>query len=165
MKSQKGVSLISIIIVVVVLLVLIFFFKNFTNENNNITQGTSKFTYTLGDTITFDGLELTFDSTYSFDVVASTIVTDYNGDYIKLGVTIKNVSSEKNSLSVLDYQFFGSQGTQLTGVAGYFDDSIERLGDLKSGASKKLYFYIPYDGNGSYSIDFNDLSVEFNVTK
>ena len=163
MKSQKGVSLIVLIVIIVLaIFALIMIFGG--SSNNNKTNTKSK-TYGLGDTITFDGLELTFDSTYSFDVVASTIVTDYNGDYIKLGVNIKNVSNEKNSLSVLDYQFFGSQGTQLTGVAGYFDDSIEHLGDLKSGASKKLYFYIPYDGNGSYSIDFNNLSVEFNVTK
>lgn len=168
MKSQKGVSLISIIIVVVVLLVLIFFFKNFTNENNNITQGTSKFTYTLGDTITFDGLELTFDSNYSFDVVASTIVTDYNGDYIKLGVTIKNVSTEKNSLSAFDYSFYGSKGTQLKGIAGYFDDDVNSMGDLKPSASYKTYFYIPYDGNGNYSIDFGNpskISVEFEILK
>ena len=163
MKSQKGVSLISIIIVVAVLLVLIFFFKNSTN--NNTTQGTSKSTYTLGDTITFDGLELTFDSNYSFDIVASTIVTDYNGDYIKLGVNIKNISAEKNSLSVLDYSFFGSKGTQLKGIAGYFDDSIESVGDLKPNASYKAYFYIPYDGNGNYSIDFAKTSVEFEVIK
>lgn len=162
MKSQKGVSL--IVLIVIIVLAIFALIMIFGESSNNKTNTKSK-TYGLGDTITFDGLELTFDSSYSFDVVASTIVTDYNGDYIKLGVNIKNVSNEKNSLSVLDYQFFGSQGTQLTGVAGYFDDSIEHLGDLKSGASKKLYFYIPYDGNGSYSIDFNNLSVEFNVTK
>lgn len=162
MKNQKGVSL--IILIVIVILAIFALIMIFGGNKNNVSNTKNK-TYGLGDTITFNGLELTFDKTYSFDVVSSTIVPDYNGDYIKLGVNIKNVSNEKNSLSVFNYQFFGSKGTQLTGVAGYFDDSIEHLGDLKSGASKKLYFYIPYDGNGNYSIDFNNLSVEFSVTK
>lgn len=162
MKSQKGVSLIILIVIIVLLIVALTVI--FGGNKNNVTNTKSK-TYGLGDTITFNGLELTFDANYSFDVVASTIVTDYNGDYIKLGVNVKNISNDKNSLSAFDYQFFGSQGTQLTGVAGYFNDSIEHLGDLKSGASKKLYFYIPYDGNGNYSIDFKNSSIEFNVTK
>lgn len=162
MKNEKGLSLIGILVIIV----LAIFALNvmFSENSNNVINSQSK-SYGLGDTITFNDLELTFDTSYSFDVVASTIVTDYNGDYIKLGVTVKNVSDEKNYLSVIDYSFFGSQGTQLTGVAGYFNDSIENLGDLKSGASRKLYFYIPYDGKGNYSIDFNDLSVEFYVTK
>lgn len=162
MKNQRGVSL--IVLIVIIILVIFTLVMLFGGNKDNVSDTKSK-TYGLGDTITFNGLELTFDTTYSFDVVESTIVTDYNGDYVKLGVKIKNVSNEKNSLSVFNYQFFGSKGTQLTGIAGYFNDSIEHLGDLKSGASKKLYFYIPYDGNGNYSIDFNDLSVEFNVTK
>lgn len=162
MKNQRGVSL--IVLIVIIILVIFALVMLFGGNKDNVSDTKSK-TYGLGDTITFNGLELTFDTTYSFDVVESTIVTDYNGDYVKLGVKIKNVSNEKNSLSVFNYQFFGSKGTQLTGIAGYFNDSIEHLGDLKSGASKKLYFYIPYDGNGNYSIDFNDLSVEFNVTK
>lgn len=162
MKKQKGISLILLIVIIglVIFALAMIFVRNKSNTTNTLNK-----TYGLGDTITSNGLELTFDSTYSFDVVASKIVTDYNGDYIKLGVNIKNISNEKNSLNILSYQFFGSQGTQLTGVAGYFDDSIEHLGDLKPGASKKLYFYIPYDGNGNYSIDFKNLSVEFNITK
>lgn len=162
MKSQKGVSL---IVVVIVIVLAIFTFKVIFSGNSNNGTNTQSKSYSLGDTITFNGLELTFDTNYSFDVVASTIVTDYNGDYIKLGVNVKNISNDKNSLSAFDYQFFGSQGTQLTSIAGYFNDSIEHLGSLKSGASKKLYFYIPYDGNGNYSIDFKNLSIEFNVIK
>ena len=138
MKNEKGVSL--IVLLVIVILAIFAFAVMFRGNSNNGTNTKSN-SYGLGDTITFNGLELTFDTIYSFDTVASTIVTDYNGTYIKLGVNIKNVSNEKNALSVLDYTFFGSKGTHLTEIAGYFKDSIETVGDLKPGASTKYNIY------------------------
>ena len=67
------------------------------------------------------------------------------------------------------YDLFGSQGTELDGISSYFDNTIDHAGDLKPDASYKAYFYILYDGDGKYSIDFDnysqELSVEFNVTK
>lgn len=174
MKNEKGISLIALIFIIVlaVFALVLVFGRSSNNENSSTTSTTSSKnkSYGLGDTITFDGLELTFDSNYSFEKVASTIVTDYNGDYIKLGVTIKNVSNEKNFLNTIDYDFYGSKGTQLTKIAGYFDNDIYSVGNLKPGASYKAYFYIFYDGNGNYSIDFHnfsleEVSVEFKITK
>ena len=73
---------------------------------------------------------------------------------------------------MFDYQLFGSKGTELKDVATYFydaDDVVDYAGDLKPGASYKVYFYILYDGDGKYSIDFDnyeeEASVEFDVTK
>lgn len=145
------------------------------DTGNNSTSGDSSTTetkidnYGLGDTITFDGLELTFDTTYSF-VTIDNRFSDKNGnDVIKLGVNVKNVSSDTNSLNMFFYTLFGSQGTELTGVASYFDDAIDFAGSLKPDASYKTYFYILYDGDGKYSIDFDNyseqLSVEFDVAK
>lgn len=125
--------------------------------------------YGLGDTFEFDGLELTFNSNYSFDTVKNQF-SEYNGNaVIKLGVNVKNVSSEKNSLNMFYYSLFGSKGTELDSITSYFDDPIDFAGDLKPEASYKTYFYILYDGDGSYSIDFDNFSeeksVEFDVTK
>lgn len=144
---------------------------NATQNNNgssNSTINTNK-KYKLGDTFIFDGLELTFDTTYSF-VTLENSYSDKNGmSVIKLGVNAKNVSSEKNHLSMFRYDLFGSQGQELRGLSSYFDEAIDDGSELKPGASYKKYFYIPYDGDGQYSIDFDndsqEISVEFDIKK
>lgn len=141
-----------------------------TNEGTDgSTNETKNKKYGLGDTFTFDGMELTFDTTYSF-VTVDNEYSEYNGQsVIKLGVNVKNVSSETSSLNMFYYTLFGSQGTELESVTAYFDDSVDFGGDLRPDASYKKYFYILYDGNGTYGIDFDNyseqMSVEFNVTK
>lgn len=186
MKNEKGITLMTLLIIVIIIIALAMILSRLGNSNpeTKSTLSTSMTTsslststtnlqknklYGLGDTILFDGLQLTFDTTYSFDSVKNEF-SEFNGrSVVKLGVTVKNVSSEKNSLNMFYYSLFGSKGTELNGVAAYFDDVIDFAGDLKPGASYKSYFYILYDGNGKYSIDFDnykqELSVEFNVTK
>ena len=140
-----------------------------TNNNSNNSNTVNNNKYGLGDTFVFAGLELTFDTTYSF-VTVKNRYSEHNGkSVIKLGVNVKNVSSEKNHLNMFYYDLFGSQGTELDGISSYFDNTIDYAGDLKPDASYKASFYILYDGDGKYSIDFDDysqeLSVEFNVTR
>jgi RNA polymerase subunit RPABC4/transcription elongation factor Spt4 len=192
--ARQGIPVWIIIIVVIIVLFIIASLGNNSTESNSNNSSTSNSTtesnsssnnnsdsskastnsnqnktYGLGDTITFDGLELTFDTTYSF-VTLQNRYSDYNGrSVIRLGINVKNVSDEKNSLNMFDYDFFGSQGTELDGVAAYFDETIDYAGDLKPEASYKKYFYILYDGDGKYSIDFDnysqEISVEFEVIK
>ena len=177
MKNQKGISLITLIIIIVILLgaLVLLFGGNSNNKSNTENSFTTSSdlsknkTYGLGDTITFDGLELTFDTTYSFDTVINSF-SDYNGStVIKLGVTVKNISNETNHLNMFYYTLFGSQGTELKSVSAYFYENIDHAGDLKPGASYKSYFYILYDGDGNYSIDFDNysqtMSVEFKITR
>ena len=177
MKNQKGISLISLIIIIVIILfaLVLLFGKNSNNntDTENPFDTSSNLpeykTYGLGDTIIFDGLSLTFDSTYSFDTLSNSY-SDYNGStVIKLGVTVKNISTETNHLNMFSYDLFGSQGIELDGVSAYFDENIDFAGDLKPGASYKSYFHILYDGDGNYSIDFDNysqkVSVEFKVIK
>ena len=143
--------------------------NNISNNSstNNVSSGDGK--YKLGDTFVFDGLELSFDTSYSFTTIKNRY-SDQNGkSVIKLGVNVKNVSEEKNHLNMFYYDIFGSQGIELDSISSYFDDSIEDAGDLKTGASYKTYFYILYDGDGKYSIDFDNftqkVSIEFDIKK
>ena len=82
---------------------------------------------------------------------------------------VKNVSSEKHKLNMFYYDVFGSQGVELASVSAYFDNAIDYAGELKPSASYKSNFYFLYDGDGKYSIDFDNydekLSVEFDITK
>lgn len=127
--------------------------------------------YKLGDTFTFDNLKITLDKNYTFTTVTNSYSEYAGSSVIKLGVTIENVGTEKNHLGMFDYQLFGSKGTELKDVATYFydEDAVDYAGDLKPGASYKVYFYILYDGDGKYSIDFDnyeeEASVEFDIAK
>ena len=141
--------------------------NNNENSNNNSNSTKSKY-HSLGETFTFDGLELTFDEEFSIVTVDNMFAEENGQSVIKLGVTVKNVSEEKNSLNMFYYDLFGSKGVELDSVSAYFDESIDFAGELKPGASYKQYFYILYDGNGKYSIDFDNYSqqeyVEFEIS-
>lgn len=144
--------------------------SNYSSEDvSSNSKSSGNKAYGLGDTFVFDGIELTLDNVYSFTSIDNRF-SEHNGkSVIKLGVNVKNVSDKKHSLNMFYYQLFGSQGIELDDVTSYFDDSIDYAGELKPGASYKSYFYILYDGDGLYSIDFDnysqELSVEFNITK
>ena len=122
-----------------------------------------KNSYGLGETFVFDELEITLDSTYSFATINNRF-SDLNGrDVIRLGATVKNLSEETHSLNMFFYDLFGSQGTELETVSAYFDDNIDYAGDLRPDASYHTNFYILYDGNGKYGIDFDNYSQKINV--
>jgi len=138
-------------------------------DDSKKEEETKKYEHTLGDTVQFDGLEITFDKKYSFTKLKNQF-SEYNGkSVIKLGVTVKNVTSKKHSLNMFYYESFGSKGVELENVSFYFDNSVDFAGELKPGASYKSYFYVLYDGDGKYSIDFEnfteEVSVEFDIKK
>ena len=88
---------------------------------------------------------------------------------VKIPVTIKNLKDETHSLNMFYYKTFGSKGTQLDTLGYYFDNSVDEAGDLRSGASYTKYFYLLYDGNGTYAIEFDNwakkITVEFEIKK
>lgn len=140
-----------------------------TDDTVKPSTNNKKSNYTLGDTFEFDGFEITLDKNYSF-VTLDNEFSELNGStVIKLGATIKNVSGETGSLNQFYMSEFGSKGTELDGVDYYFDESVDAAGDLRDGASYYKYFYILYDGNGKYGIDFDNYSkkitVEFDVNR
>lgn len=141
--------------------------NNSTTTSDNNANSTKK--YGLGETFKFDGLEITLDTTYTFVKVENKYSEYSEKPVIKLGANIKNISSKENKLNMLFYTLYGPQGTKTKSVAGYFDVNVDYSENIAPGATNKTYFYILYDGDGKYSINFNnfeqELTVEFNVTK
>ncbi len=175
-KQSKNIILIAVIVIAVLLIIVALAgSSDEANDSSSTSDSTSEETnstndnYTLGDTFEFDGLEFTLDTEYSFTTIDNEFSDLNNSDVIKLGVTVKNVSDETTSLNMFYYSLFGSQGTELDNVSAYFDDSIDYEGDLRPETSYKTYFYILYDGDGTYGIDFDnyseEVSVEFDITK
>lgn len=151
--------------------------KNNNNDNNssqssNSSNSNDSSILGLGDTFTFDDLEITLGKDYSFTKVNNQFSDHNNADVIKLPVTVKNLKSESHSLNMFYTKIFGSKGTELDGVSSYFmeDENIDFAGELRSGAAYTKYFHFLYDGDGKYAIDFATLigkktTVEFNIHK
>lgn len=119
--------------------------------------------------IKFDGLELTFGQ-YSFTEVGNKYSDYYGKTVVKIPVTIKNLSNDPHSLYVFYCKLFGVSGVESPDVSYYFSDDATRGGDLLSGKSYVKYFYIVYDGDGTYTIVFDDFlydkkTVEITVKK
>lgn len=111
------------------------------------------------ETITFDGLEMTFGQ-YSFTEVNNRY-SEHNGKtVVKIPVTIKNVSKEPHSLNMFYYELFGSSGIESDNVSSFFTDDIIQGGDLLPDSSYTKYFHIIYDGDGVYTVVFSDLWYE-----
>lgn len=143
--------------------------KHNDNNNDNNYFEEPKNLYELGETFIFDELQITIGTDISFTTVTNKYSDYYKKTIIKIPITVKNLKNETHSLNTFYYNFFGANGTETKDVGYYFDDAINYAGDLRFSASYTKYFYILYDANGTYAIEFDDwdnaITVEFIVTK
>lgn len=123
--------------------------------------------YSLGETFTFDDLEITLGDKITFTKVKNQFSEHNKKSVVKVPITVKNVKDETHSLNMFYYKRYGSQGVELDDVSAYFDDSVDYAGDLRTGASYTKYLYLLYDGDGTYAIEFDNwttkITVEFEV--
>lgn len=120
-------------------------------------------TLSLGSSFDFDDLTITIGDSYTFTTVKNQF-SEYNkSTVIRVPVTVKNNKDESHQLNMFYYKFYGPQGVELNNVSSYFDDEVGWAGEMRSGASYTKAFYILYDGNGTYAIEFNNWSDEFVV--
>lgn len=140
------------------------------NTSNSSDDKSGNKTIGLSEMFTFDDLEITLGNDISFTKINNRF-SDYNGqDVVKIPITVKNISDETHSLNMFYFSIYGANGTQLSTVASYFDDSIDFAGDLRSSAAYTKYLYFLYDGDGTYSVEFDKVwgpktTVEFTVLK
>ena len=127
-------------------------------------------TYSTG-TVTFDGFEITLGNNYEIVTDTKTTSKHYGDSVIKLPATIKNVSSSDDHLNMYHHYYYGPTGTKLDKLMSDFgsrDDAIDYV-HVDLGDSKLQYFYILYDGDGKYKIEFNNYSqqktIEFTIKK
>lgn len=153
----------------IVMFILLMSLTLITGCTNNITEKLSNKAYGLNDTFTFDDLEITIGDNIEFTKVNNQF-SDYDGKtVVKLPITVKNIKDETHSLNMFYYSIFGTEGIELDSLSAYFDDAVDYAGDLKNGGSYTKYLYFLYDGDGEYSIEFDNYSskviVEFDVKK
>lgn len=123
----------------------------------------------LGETFTFDDLEITLGNDISFTTINNEFSEDNGKAVVRIPITVKNLKSETHSLNMFYFKAFGANGTELGDESAYFDDSVDFAGELRSGSSYTKYLYYLYDADGKYAIEFDDWStkvtVEFDVKK
>lgn len=130
-----------------------------SNYNNS-----SKTTFTLGETFTFDNLEFSMGTSVEFTTIDNEFSDYYECDIIKIPVTIKNIGSKSNSLSSLDFSVYSPNNKELSSVYSYFDDGLGwNTPDILPNASYIKYFYCPYENDGIYKILFGFLKTELTV--
>jgi uncharacterized membrane protein YvbJ len=147
-------------------------FNNNQTTNNgfsNTTNNNKKKNIALDEKFTFDDLEISLGTDFSFTTINNQY-SDYNGkEIIKMPITVKNLKDETHGLNMFYYSVYGSNGTKLDTPSSYFDDSVDFAGDLRTGASYTKYLYFLYDGNGTYTVEFDNWItkriVEFEVNK
>lgn len=126
-------------------------------------------TYGLGDTFTFDKLEITIGNKIEFTTCDNEFSDYYEKDVIKIAATIKNLKDSAHCLNMFDYEYVKPNGSEANSVDTYFDDAVGwNAGNLQTGASYTKGFYIAYEGDGKYAITFDnysqEITVEFDVT-
>lgn len=155
---------------------LVFVFMGFsillllTGCTTNSDEQNEKTVYKPGETFVFDNFELSIGSDVTFETIKNEF-SEHNGkEVIKVPVNVKNIGEDSRNLNMFYYKCYGSQGIELDDAASFFDDSLDYAASLKNGASYTRYVYYLYDGDGEYSIEFNEgwgtkLEVKFNVAK
>lgn len=120
--------------------------------------------YGFEDTFTFDDLEITFGSDYTFTTISNQYSDYYGKDIVRVPVTVTNKSTETHGLNMFYYTIYGTTGTKVNNVSTWFsDDSLDYAGDLRSGASYTKYIYFVYDADGTYVFEFDNYSEEVEV--
>lgn len=104
----------------------------------------------------FDGLNIVLSSEYTFSTIDNRYSDYYESPVIIIPATITNISNETSYLYRGDVKAFGSKGTSLDNIHIYFDDGDNAFNDLRSGATQQCNFYLLYDGDGDYYLEFRD---------
>ena len=141
-----------------------------TEATEEETEETLDLNNGYGLTVTFDKLEITFADSVEWTTNNNQFADYYDQDIIALTLHIKNTSDENHGLNMFYVKIFGSKGTELDEQGTYFDgDTLWSSGDLRPDAEQDITLYFPYDGDGTYYIDFDNFSeqveIGFPITK
>ena len=118
---------------------------------------------TLGSTIQFDDLDITFGTELATTTIDNQF-SDHNGDQIiVVPVTITNTGKDTKGLNMFAVKEYGPKGTELDTVFTYFNDDARMSGDMRSGATLNANLYFLYDGNGDYYLTFGYYKTDVEV--
>ncbi len=145
--------------------------SNNTVIGDTTTTKTTGKNYQLGDNFKFSGFKITTGKDIKIEQITNEYSSYYGKEVVKVPVIIQNLNAETKSLSSVNYSYLGSKGREVKNVSSSSnEDSIDYAGELRANATtEQLYFYMLYDGDGTYTIEFDDFRekavIEFQVKK
>lgn len=119
--------------------------------------------YKLGEEFDFMSFKVKVDDLEDFVKIENDLSADNGKIVIKVPVTIKNKSEEKDHLSMFYYKMYNPEGEEILSKGQYFDDSLDYAPDLDPEQSYKKYVYMPYTTDGSYVLEFNNFSKKIKI--
>lgn len=152
-----------------------------SSEDDVLFENTTTGQLGFGDTFTYEDIEYTLGE----DPVLVGVVdggSNYEGrTFIKLPVTIKNVSDKKNQPSLVNCTFFDNKGIVCDyGASGMsprltlsdgsvLADEVNQIGYMRHDAQIESYMLLEYNGDGWYYVDFSngrdaDMELELGIT-
>jgi hypothetical protein len=121
----------------------------------------------FGSTIEIDGMEITFGAEAEWFYQDNSISSLYEQYMIKISVHLVNISDDVNYYNALYNSWYDTTGNQIQMYMSLQDDDINSMGSMLSGAESDYYLYIPYLGDGKYTLIVNDfetkVTLEFDI--
>ena len=119
-------------------------FSGCSKNNDTISTQDTK------EKFVFDELEITIGNKITYEILDKDFDKDKGKDVVKVPINVYySVKSPKNN--------------KLSSKAESFNDSIDFADDLSYNESYTKYIYFLYDGNGMYTIQFNNGSEKKDV--
>ena len=131
------------------------------NPNNNINNNTNTvIEYTVEEPFTFNNLETTFHSNISWERI--TLPGENENQYVVvMPITVTNIGNIPNTINMIFYSIYGPNETEVDSLAMFFpNNNIEYAGHIEPGETIQSNIHFLFDGNGEYTILFNDYFFE-----
>lgn len=132
-------------------------FSGCSKNNDTISTQDTK------EKFVFDELEITIGNKITYEILDKDFDKDKGKDVVKVPINVKNLKEAKHHLSMFYYSVKSPKNNKLSSKAESFNDSIDFADDLSYNESYTKYIYFLYDGNGMYTIQFNNGSEKKDV--
>lgn len=120
------------------------------NDTSDNSTDSNSGTYTIDQTVTVDGKQITINSAADYSVSDEFLLPEAGNKYYAINITVENTSDEQISYNFLNYKLVDANGNSFP--TGFTTNEPEfTSGELQSGrrASGNLTFEIPEDLNSA----------------
>ena len=150
-------------IIYILLSLSLLFIIGCDNIKSNNKKDDIKGDYEIGETFSFMNLEVTIENVEKILTIDKELSNDHGKEVLKVPIKVTNKSDKPDHLSMFFYKMYNPKGEEIISKGSYYDDSIDFAPDLEPNESYKKYLYIPYEENGNYTLEFNNLSKKIKI--
>ena len=127
---------------------------------------------TLGSSFAFGDFDFTVSDSVTWAKTDDTYFENHLKDFMRVSLAVKNKSKYYTSISnprSPHHSIIGPSGNVLDMPNRMaFEDAEQIYKDIAPGDANEVFFYLPYEGDGEYTIRLSSIGVcdiKFNITK